>query len=711
LLPAIIAVLASLASLGPAGAATPPAPQEHTVEPDATCDASTSFEARGYVVRSVRVDSPFRFLPWIDAGLADLEREMAAMVGHQYQRAEILRWAAELERRNFLPDAGGSRVRASAVVVRVANCADGALDVLYYDFSTQIAPQLDTTIESRRAATSAPERVAGTVPRSPFRLAPSGGYDRDEGPFGGGRFEYRPAANDGPDLVDSLAIDGHGSPFMHRVSAMLSGSSGAEMPDWLAEAQWQFDYDDVSEPADDFQLERRHGGGGFSATTSPVVGLGVPLRFGGLIEGGKQSSDFATAILPSDTVSSSTYWSSKLYVGSSARLERGSFSLSYGLEVGSRGSADVDWIKHIVDLAHEISIPILNHRALSLESHVTGGLLDVPGTVPVSVRFFGGNREDPFIPGDGWAIRSNPVIRSIPANGFFRTKHGPGGTWFAAYNLTIAFPVWRSPLVPPELSEDPEFTDQVSANIASATSILQTEYRAKDASFIHTASRLQDAERALTDLAAAVEAAQASNPSADTLFKACLKAINTAQRRARKAAESKGGAQLGLVSDLLDMDEEDSDAKDGGGIENRASKVQLACVMGLNATVHDPAIASRTADFEVIRRDMERNFAAIDDAVASRQAESEMSYAKRIVDQLITECNIAAISPVLMFDVAHIGPSSDRYGTRYGVGGGLRLTLVDSVDFTVGYVANPTARSNEDPGAPFFTIQFRDVFR
>src|SRR5215471_13248736 len=75
--------------------------RQHVVKPDVTCQASSGFEAQGYVIRTVRVDSPFRFLPWIDAGLAGIERDMAAMVGRRYQRAEVLRWADELEDRNF----------------------------------------------------------------------------------------------------------------------------------------------------------------------------------------------------------------------------------------------------------------------------------------------------------------------------------------------------------------------------------------------------------------------------------------------------------------------------------------------------------------------------------------------------------------------------------------------------------------------------------
>jgi len=50
-------------------------------------------------------------------------------------------------------------------------------------------------------------------------------------------------------------------------------------------------------------------------------------------------------------------------------------------------------------------------------------------------------------------------------------------------------------------------------------------------------------------------------------------------------------------------------------------------------------------------------------------------------------------------------------GTRYGIGGGLRVTLANSVDFTAGYLANPTRLSGEPTGAFFFSMQFKDLFQ
>jgi hypothetical protein len=88
-----------------------------------------------------------------------------------------------------------------------------------------------------------------------------------------------------------------------------------------------------------------------------------------------------------------------------------------------------------------------------------------------------------------------------------------------------------------------------------------------------------------------------------------------------------------------------------------------------------------------------------------------MAYVKRTVHTLVYELNLMSVSPVLMLDVAHIGPASSRLGTRYGIGGGLRISLANSVDFTAGYLANPRRLADEPPGAFFFSMQFKDLFQ
>jgi len=66
---------------------------------------------------------------------------------------------------------------------------------------------------------------------------------------------------------------------------------------------------------------------------------------------------------------------------------------------------------------------------------------------------------------------------------------------------------------------------------------------------------------------------------------------------------------------------------------------------------------------------------------------------------------------MLMPDVACLVPTSARpTSTRVGIGVGVRVTLVDSVDFSVGYMANRRRQSGEPAGAFSFVMQFKDSF-
>ena len=672
------------------------------VVPGQGCPAGTDFERAGYTIRTARLESPFSFLRWVRAGLDDAQRGVARLEGQPYRTADVLSTANELERLNFLPDAIDQRVRVSLVVASVTNCSEGQLELVYSVFTSQIAPVLSGTFESHRAERPAPERAAGAdAVAGRLRISPGGGYDRSEGLSGGGRMEYRlPGAVSPLLLLDSIAVEGRGSDAMHEFSASLAGSKDTATG-WLAHADWQLNYLNSSEPTDQSQLRSNRLTAQLSAITRPLGAWQLPVRFGGLVEGGRLESDFRGAGLPPDSVGSAGYGSAKFFVGTTTRLDRNVLAASYGIEFGSVGAEGrVDWIKHVGDLAHEVALPVGDHRSLTIESRLTAGLLQVPGTVPVSARFFGGNREDPFIPGNAWTIRSNPVIRSIPANRFDRTSEGPGGTRFVAYNMTAAIPVWRRPVVPFELSRDPEFRSLVDTQIVSATSLVQTDYAAKDPHFKLAAARVGDVQAALARLKAAVGAAESARPGQfEELFRACDRAIGRAERRVKAAADSKDGQQLGDVAALLSIDPD----------EDRLRKVQAACAGELNARLADAAVATHGSTLEQIRVDIERQFSLIDQSSAARQARAEMTYVKRTLNTLVNELNIVAVSPVLMFDVAHLGPADSRLGTRYGIGGGLRVTLANTVDLTVGYLANPKRLPHEPSGAFFFSMQFKDL--
>lgn len=95
-----------------------------------------------------------------------------------------------------------------------------------------------------------------------------------------------------------------------------------------------------------------------------------------------------------------------------------------------------------------------------------------------------------------------------------------------------------------------------------------------------------------------------------------------------------------------------------------------------------------------------------------RKANQDVAYTARILDVTFRELNLIAVSPVVMFDVARIGPTigPDIGGTRYGVGAGMRLSVV-SLDLTAGYSLNPNRRRGEGRGALVFSLDISDLFR
>jgi hypothetical protein len=666
------------------------------------CPAGVDFEKSGYIIRFAYVESPFQYLSWLRTAIKNLGSNVADLAGRPYANSEVRQRADELEKLNFLPDLIEQQVRVSLVVTSVENCSGSELDLVYSVFTTEIVPVRSRTFESYQSEKFAPERIAGTdVGTNRWRLSPSVAYDFSELFSGGARLEYR-AANPLSSYFPfgALMIDGRGSARMHDVSAALSGSVN-RVAEWIQWAEWQLNYRNASNPTDQSSLRQNRFVAQSAAMSRALGSMQLPLRFGGQLEGGTLRSHFPSTDLAHNTINDSGYGAMRFYVGTTSRLDRNVFALSYGLEVGStRPGTEVGWVKHIADVAHDVSFPVGDHRALDIESRLTAGIIQVPGSIPAAARFYGGNREEPFMPGDNWNIRSNPVIRSIPADRFSQTENGAGGTRFISYNMTAGIPIWRRPLVPPELSHDSEFTDELNGQLQTATSLLQPDYAAKDPHFQRVTARLDELLSSLDKLQALVSAAQLSvrEPFVQQL-KACVSAINTAKRRAQAAVQSKGAAQYGDVSTLLTVNE----------TEDRLNKVRSACLEGLNSRLQDVQITAAAEGLEEIHSEMEKEFALIDQSAASKQAESEMSYVKRTLNSILYEMNFLSLGPMLMFDVAHMGPAGSKLGTRYGIGGGLRFTLVSHVDFTIGYAANPKRITGEPPGAFFFSMRFKDL--
>lgn len=680
---------------------------------DTSCDG-IDLEKDGFSVRSSKINDPFVFLPWVKARERRAATQISTLIdGKPFLYASVNAGALKIiEDENFLPDTSEARVKLRLLVVRVENCSNKSVDVIYGVYSTQVMPVLSAAPESRVEERQEPEKSSGLVnvdvPDSrPVRFTPAFSYDSTNKLAGGGRFEFTRKGTTG--LIGSGSIEGLASSEMQTVTAKLKGS--VDDWRWLAHLDWNLHFDYSSLPTSTGKLKGGNLSAQFAGTSRPLGGGEIVVRFGGLVEGGNRQSDLVASRLTSDTVAASPYGAAKLFVGLTSRSKYNSVSGSYGLQLGVAGRAlRVDWAKHLADVRHEFWYPIGDHHLLDLESRLTFGKIQTRGKIPLAERFFGGNNEQTFIASDAWEIRANPVIRAIPGSSFFRTPSGDGGDAFFSYNLTAAYAVWRKPLIPSELSKDDEFNGLLQGQLTSAEEFVKLYFLTKDAHFVEAADFIKTPagnprlQSALTALSTAVSAAQTSHPGQHANeFKGCDSSLRRATSRATNGEQSKGEKLYSYVASLLSAD------------EDLLTEVNQRCVITLNGPGvlnGDPAIAQAGARVDQIRATMETEFGQIDENAAAQKAKEDMTFARRTINTILYDVNLYSISPVFVFDVARLKANQTAFGgVRYGPGAGLRLELVSAVHFTGGYAWNTRQGPGEAKGTFFFSMGVRDLFR
>jgi hypothetical protein len=671
-----------------------------------------NFEREGYQVRSSRIDDPFDFLPWVRIRQRRAAAQIASLVnGKPFQYSTARDQAREIiEKENFLPDTSEVRIKLRLELLSVENCSNRSLDLVYRVYSTQIMPVLSSLPETRTTERRFPQEAAGMsrvdVPtQKPFQLTPLAGYDSTRNLAVGARLEMTPRR-----LwklpFNSLFLEAQGSSESVKVSAAITGSNDSD--GWLAHSDWLLNYNYFSIPTGQGNLKGGDLSAQFTGVSKALASGNLTFRFGGLLEGGNRQNELINLRLAENTIPNSGFVSLKVYAGLASRLRHNVFSASYGLEVGSvRRSEQAGWRKHVGDIRHELWYPIGDHRILDLESRVTIGAIQVPGTIPLPERFFGGNHEELFLPGDSWQIRANSVIRAIPGSGLYRTEAGDGGEKFFSYNLTAAYSLWRKPLMPSEILKDADFNAELQNAIDVVTGNLQNYHVTKDAHYQELLKQqLPAVSTSLEDLKQAVQNAQQAWPGqAENQFAECLRAINTAIRRTRNAIQATDvGQQYGSVRALLSPSVEVD--------ENRLAKV-MTCVNDLNSTLAmEQGITNASARLNTIRENMERLFGMIDQAQAEREAKAEMAFTRRTLNTLFNEVNLYSVSPVLIFDVARVGSGKEGFGSwRYGPGAGLRFEIASTAHFTTGYAWNVKPKPGEGHGTFFFSLGVRDLFR
>jgi hypothetical protein len=629
-----------------------------------------------YYIRDVRIVDPWSFLRREDQEVDDA---IAKLKGQPLDTADVNSvFNLIIQRR--LPNAGFGYGE-----VRFENCSSDQVDVVFRLFTALVSPREVSTYEFRQRLNNEPRESSNIEDKRKVRIVPIAGYDEPKKPFAGARLLGKFAGS--PGSIDSVSFEALGPESLRSGSGEVNGSFN--FPDGvISEVEWRAKYDYSSTDTDQSSLNSGRASFQATATTRPLKG--IVFRAGTLLEAGNQQSDFLASSLDARTLASSAYSTAKFYGGLTLDRRRQALKASYGIAFGSIGSGlHGDWRKHIGDVAHEFWVPLGHHRRIEVQQQATAGTVQIMRAVPLRSLFFGGNREEVFIPGDSWTIRSNPVIRSIPANRFYETRDGAGAKRFIAYNSNVAITLWRKPLVPSDLATDPEFQRKKNAAIGDAQSALEVVYESEDPNFAKAREVLPTIGKKLNVLRIAVS----TTPSPED----CIDKIDSAAAVIDPAMKYEAVRAYGYVIELL---------PDGGD-----ALVDVVSVCKSGAT--DPSVIAAADDLDRSRTDLETAFGAIDQAAATRKAKNDLAPVTRTLDTIIEDLNISSLSPLFVFDAARIGPeSAGRYsGTRYGVGGGVRFSLVDTVSLSVGYAANLHRRPEESRGAFFFSFSNRSLFR
>jgi hypothetical protein len=132
----------------------------------------------------------------------------------------------------------------------------------------------------------------------------------------------------------------------------------------------------------------------------------------------------------------------------------------------------------------------------------------------------------------------------------------------------------------------------------------------------------------------------------------------------------------------------------------------LVCVAQPAFRPSDADTAAATLHIRAAKARMRQGLALIDEAEALARARRALAPARRTLRGFLHELNLASVAPVLVFDAARLGPQPaiGGEGVRYGIGGGIRVSLVNAFHVTAAYAWNPDPKGEEQRGAFFFSL-------
>ena len=668
-------------------------------------------ELDGYRVQSVQLIDPLGFIaPWASP-FASLERTLAIRTGQPFSLDGLNRDVVFLRRALEARGADSSQMFKLAYVRSCVFERDPdarTLRVSYMLFinvvSALMAPSIEESAnESNRPATTGASRGVS----SRLSVVPLLGYNATRHTFGGAGFST---------TTPGLHVDGEtrasGNSLTGRVEA-----GGTIVP---PSARWQggefagvFEYLDT--PAGSVLAHEGKLAARFSQSTKDLTKERVVFRYGGAIEGGRQiSNGVGSAALEPDT----GYGSLKLYGGATGRRNHSAFTASYGFQVGTTFTDGVpSFTKHLIDAGFMTRVtgttlsagtepfrgPLTGgvHRSLDLQTRFTAGILENPAAAPIAERFLGGNQVRPFVSDDSWVIQSDAFIRSIPENTLATAPGFSGGDRFYSANVTVAWPLWGRQLLPGELAGDPQFLTNLNGGFDTIVGTLADTYKAQDPEYQRRAGEIPSHARhirvALDATAAALQRIPPDKAKQQPIAKA-LKDVQSDIRKTSFALTAIDGGDLkgsaALVNFLVPALNAHADV-----LQKQLAAAELGSVGSDIVAALSEAAAPRDA--------IKRVLTDFDSSVFRQRAAATLTPAHSVLDVFLHELNIYSIAPMAIFDAARIWPSDG--GAQYGVGGGLRFSLVN-VNFSASYVFNVHPVASQGAGALFFQLDVTNMF-
>jgi hypothetical protein len=570
-----------------------------------------------------------------------------------------------------------------------------SLEVVYHLFTTRIPSNAGRTVDS--GMTNDPVRAAGLDQQQRFVLAPQLDYDRAAKTEIGAVLELRDFG-----VLDAVSMQAAGSADSLTGELAAAGSWELNGP-WLRQLAWTTGYEYADVPAAGGRLRKSLGAAQLSVQGSEFGDSGIAWRGGAALERGSQDSAFRQAELPTGTQARSDYFGLKLFGGLVWRAERQQLSASYGLQLGATGAGFArGFRKHVLDLSYQQRWLPRDFMPQDLDAHLGFGAIEDRGGMPVGERFFGGNRPALFSTAADWQIRAAPWIRSFAQNELARAGvRAAGAERFVALNLTYAPTVWKVPLLPAELRENPQVGALLEGQLTTAESTLAAYYNGRDPAIgaIRGMTREQDALRqALTRYLEVLQAAaEVEHGDLEEIFFACL---DNASATLDTELVGMSDADLGKAAIAIN-----AVLRKGGRIDQFGTCTrELRGSLGSALEVASAQLQSAAAAFASI-------YSSFDAAAAVRLAGSDMKLTRRVIDRFFHEINLAAVAPVLLLDAARLGPSAPGQSAwRYGIGAGIRVSLVNSVRLTLVYAMNPHPRRDERGGALSVSLDIVDLF-